>query len=57
MIMKVRLEAIKKHKTTIFNKTKNIRYSLAKQYFKFLGKRTTKKTFTERKNMIFHHSY
>jgi hypothetical protein len=59
MIMKVRLEAIKKHKTTIFKKTKNInkRYSLAKQYFKFLGKRTTKKTFTERKNMIFHHSY
>ncbi len=26
MIMKVRLEAIKKHKTTIFKKTKNIKF-------------------------------
>ena len=55
MIMKVRLEAIKRHKTRKFRKTKNInqRYNLAKRYFKFLGKRTHNKTFKERKNMKF----
>lgn len=55
MIMKVRLEAIKRHKKTKFKKTKNInqRYNLANQYFKFLKNRTHKKTFRERKNMTF----
>jgi len=52
MIMKVRLRAIKKHKT---KKAQNInrRYNLSNRYFKFLGKRTNKKTFKERKNMKF----
>ena len=51
MIMKVRLDAIKKHN----NKVKNItqRYNLANRYFKFLGNRTKKKTFKERKKMKF----
>jgi len=55
MIMKVRLEAIKRHKTKKYKKAKNInqRYRLANRYFKFLGKRTKKKTFKERKKMIF----
>jgi len=55
MIMKVRLEAIKRHKKTKFKKTKNInqRYNLANKYFKFLKKRTHKKTFKERKKMKF----
>ncbi len=55
MIMKVRLEAIKRHKTKKYKKVKNInqRYKLANRYFKFLGKRTNKKTFKERKNMVF----
>jgi hypothetical protein len=55
MIMKVRLEAIKRHKTKKYKNAKNInpRYKLAERYFKFLGKRTKKKTFKERKNMHF----
>ena len=55
MIMKVRLEAIKKHRATRYKKVKNInkRYRLANRYFKFLGKRTKKKGFKERKNMKF----
>ena len=55
MIMKVRLEAIKKHKTRRFPKAKNLsrRYNLSKKYFKFLGNRTKKSTFKERKSMIF----
>ena len=55
MIMKVRLEAIKRHKTKKYKKAKNInqRYRLANRYFKFLGKRTKKKSFKERKNMNF----
>ena len=42
MIMKVRLEVIKKYKKTKYKKTKNInkRYNLANRYFKFLGQRT-----------------
>uniref|UniRef100_A0A6C0CSC3 Uncharacterized protein n=1 Tax=viral metagenome TaxID=1070528 RepID=A0A6C0CSC3_9ZZZZ len=42
MIMKVRLEAIKKHKTRKYKKAKNVvsRYKLANRYFKFLGRRT-----------------
>ncbi len=51
MIMKVRLEAIKKH--TKKAKKINQRYNLSKRYFKFLGNRTKKKTFKERKNMKF----
>ena len=59
MIMKVRLEAIKRHKTKKYKKAKNInqRYRLANRYFKFLGKRTKKKTFEERKKMIFNILY
>ena len=55
MIMKVRLEAIKKHKKNLFPKTKNIneRYTLANRYYKFLKKRTLKKSFNERKNLKF----
>jgi len=55
MIMKVRLEAIKRHKTKKYKKVKNIneRYNLANRYFKFLGKRTKNKTFKERKKMNF----
>ena len=42
MIMKVRLEAMKKHKKDKFPNAKNVtkRYNLSKKYFKFLGKRT-----------------
>ena len=55
MIMKVRLEAMNKYKKTKFKNAKNVnkRYQLAKKYFKFLGTRTKKKTFLERKKMIF----
>jgi hypothetical protein len=55
MIMNVRLKAIKKHRKTKFKKAKNIsfRYNISNRYFKFLGKRTKKKTFKKRKNMIF----
>ena len=55
MIMKVRLEAIKRHKKTKYKKAKNIskRFNLANQYFKFLRKRTRKKSFNERKKMRF----
>jgi len=50
MIMKVRLEAIKKH-----TRAKNIksRFKLANRYFKFLGKRT-KLNKKERFNLTFH---
>ena len=55
MIMKVRLEAMKKHKNKLYPNAKNVtqRYNLANKYFKFLGKRTKKYTFKERKNMLF----
>ena len=55
MIMKVRLEAIHKYRKTKFKNAKNIvsRYNLSKRYFKFLGERTKKKTFEERKKMVF----
>ena len=54
MIMKVRLEAILKN-NKLFPNAVNIksRFKLAQRYFKFLGFRTKKKTFKERKNMIF----
>jgi len=55
MIMKVRLEAMLKHKKTKYPNAKNVkaRFRLANRYFKFLGKRTKQKTFNERKKMIF----
>jgi len=55
MILKVRLEAINKYKYTKYKNAKDVykRYTLANRYFKFLGERTKKKTFTERKQMTF----
>ena len=55
MIMKVRLEAMKKHKKTRYPNAKNVtsRFNLANKYFKFLGKRSKKHSFDERKNMVF----
>ena len=55
MIMKVRIEAIKKHKNNLYPKAKmvNQRFNLANKYFLFLKSRTSKKTFQERKNMKF----
>ena len=45
MIMYVRLRVLKKEKPS--------QYKLAKKYFEFLGKRTKKKTFEERKELKF----
>ena len=55
MIMKVRLEAMKKHKKTLYPNAKyvNQRFTLANRYFKFLGQRSKKNTFQERKKMVF----
>ena len=55
MIMKVRLEAMKKHKKKLYPNAKNVnkRFTLANKYFKFLGRRTKKKTDKERKIMKF----
>jgi len=55
MILKVRLEAMKKHKKTKFPNAKNVtqRFNLANTYFKFLGKRSKLKTFKERKALVF----
>ena len=55
IIMKVRLEAMLKHKKTKYPNAKNVkaRFQLANRYFKFLGKRTKQKTFNERKKMNF----
>ena len=55
MIMKVRLEAMNKYKKTLYKNAKNVyrRYNLANRYFLFLRKRSTKKTFKERKSMVF----
>jgi hypothetical protein len=53
MIMKVRLEALKKNKKLYPNaKQVNKRYNLSKKYFLFLGKRT-KKNEKERYRMKF----
>ena len=51
MIMKVRLDIIKKYNPNV----KNIksRLKLATKYYNFLKNRTTKKTFIERKKLIF----
>lgn len=55
MIMKVRLEAMLKHKKTLYPKAKNVkkRFQMANKYFLFLGSRTKVKTETERKKMNF----
>ena len=47
MIMKVRLEAMLKHKTKKYPNAKKVkqRFNLANKYFKFLGKRTKKEKF------------
>ena len=52
MIMKVRLEAMKKHKKSKYPNAKNVtkRFNLANRYFKFLGKRTRKKSLKREKN-------
>ena len=51
MIMKVRLDAIKKHHRYAENIRERSR--IAGLYFKFLGNRTDKKTFKERKLLKF----
>ena len=55
MIMKVRLEAMNKYKKTLYKNAKDVfkRYQLSKRYFLFLSKRSSKKTFRERKSMVF----
>tara|TARA_Y100000389_G_scaffold184237_1_gene202501 strand:- start:3093 stop:3797 length:705 start_codon:yes stop_codon:yes gene_type:complete len=55
MIMKVRLEAMKKHKKSRYPNAVDVtsRFNLANKYFKFLGNRTKKKSFDERKHMVF----
>jgi len=55
MIIKVRLEALKKHHKTLYPNAKNVhsRFNLANKYFKFLGSRTKIKNETERKKLIF----
>ena len=58
MILKVRLEAMLKHKKTKYKNAKFVkqRFKLANKYFDFLGNRTEKKTFKERKQMKFYSS-
>ena len=55
MIMKVRLEAMLKHKTKKYPNAKKVkqRFNLANKYFKFLGNRSKKKSFEDRKKMSF----
>ena len=55
MIMKVRLEAMYKHKKRLYPKAKFVyqRFLLAKKYFKFLSQRTKTKTESSRKSMVF----
>ena len=54
MIMKVRLEAMLKHKNSLYKKAKNVkqRYNLANRYFLFLRKRT-KTELSKRKQLTF----
>ena len=44
MIMRVRLQAMLKHKNKLYSKAKNVkqRYQIAERYFKFLGERRRK---------------
>ena len=55
MIMKVRLEAMLKHKKTLYPNAKYVkqRYNLANKYFIFLGKRSKVQETKERKQMVF----
>lgn len=55
MIMKVRLEAMQKHKKTRYKKAKHVREraQLAKKYFLFLKKRTKEKNEKDRKELVF----
>ena len=55
MIMKVRLEAMKKHKKNLYPKAKNVtkRYNLSNKYFKFLKTRSKEKNNKTRKRMKF----
>ena len=55
MIMKVRLEAMLKHKKTLYPNAKYVkqRYNLANKYFTFLGKRSKVQGTKERKQMVF----
>ena len=55
MIMKVRLQAMLKHKKTRYPNAKNVetRYRLANRYFKFLGQRSKADGFQNRKGMTF----
>ena len=55
MIMKVRLEAMLKHKTKKYPNAKKVRqrFNLANKYFKFLGNRSKKKSFEDRKKNVF----
>ena len=53
--MKVRLEAMLKHKKTRYPNAKYVkqRFNLANKYFKFLGKRSKVDGTKERKQMVF----
>ena len=55
MIMKVRLEAMKKHKDKLYRHAQQVneRHKLAENYFVFLGKRTKEKDDKQRKQMKF----
>ena len=55
MIMKVRLEAIKKNKDKLYPNAKNVsgRYKLANKYFLFLSSRSKVNGEIERKKMVF----
>jgi hypothetical protein len=55
LIIKVRLEVIKKYKKTRYTKAKQVneRLNLATRYQQFLKQRTKKKTFAERSKMVF----
>jgi hypothetical protein len=55
MIMKVRLEAMLKHKKTLYPNAKNVRnrFFMARKYFLFLRTRSKEKDQDERKKMVF----
>ena len=55
MIMKVRLEAMKKHKKRLYPNAKNVtkRYNLSNKYFKFLKRRSKERDNKTRKRMKF----
>ena len=57
MIMKVRLEAMLKHKDKLYPNAKNVksRFDLANKYFLFLRSRTKEKDEKKRKEMKFNH--